>query len=149
MVFTEVKKRNNHIYYYRVISVRKGLSVVKNRIYLGSNLSVASLATKEKEADAKLVKNRELDLILPKIKGVLIKYNVKQAGIFGSFAKGKQRKDSDIDILIQPPAKIGFGFSGIQADLEKSLKKKVDLVSYNGLSPYLKKEILENEIRII
>ena len=44
---------------------------------------------------------------------------------------------------------MGFEFAGLEILLSKKLKKKVDLVSYNGLSPYLKDKILSQEIRII
>ena len=77
------------------------------------------------------------------------KHHVRRAGVFGSYVFGNVRKDSDIDILIEPPVGIGFGFAGIQQDLEKVTGKKVDLVTYNGLSPFLKKKILEQEVKII
>jgi len=154
MAYTELKERNGKRYYYRVLSVRKGKKVSKKRKYLGTNLSKKVLSLKEEKADRELRKdvrkiNRELEKIKPKIKEVLKKNKVKKAGIFGSYAKGEQKKNSDIDILIQPPKGIGFGFVRIQFELENKLKKKVDLVSYNGISPYLKNKILSQEVRII
>ena len=44
---------------------------------------------------------------------------------------------------------MGFKFAGLEIELSQKLKKKVDLVSYNGLSPYLKDKILREEIRIL
>ena len=44
---------------------------------------------------------------------------------------------------------MGFKFAGLEIQLTKALKKKVDLVSYNGISPYLKDKILSQEVRII
>ena len=73
----------------------------------------------------------------------------QKAGIFGSYARGEQKKGSDIDLLIQPPKGIGFGFAGIELALEKKLNKKVDLLSYNGVHPLLKERIANEEIRII
>jgi hypothetical protein len=149
MVFTEIKVRNSRKYYYRVISIRKGKSVSKRRVYLGTNLARNVLLEKEILADRVLVHNKELEDIIPDIKRILLKHNVKKAGIFGSYAKGKQRKGSDIDIIIQPPEGIGFGFAGISQELEKKLNRKVDFVSYAGLSPHLKDDISKHEIRII
>lgn len=63
--------------------------------------------------------------------------------------RGEQTKKSDIDIIVEPPKGIGFGFVGIQTELEKTLGKKVDLLTYKGLSPYLKKDILKEEVRIL
>ena len=81
--------------------------------------------------------------------GVELKNNVKKAGIFGSYARGEQKKNSDSDILIEPPKGIGFGFAGIAIELENSLGKKVDLVTYKYISPYIKKQVLEEEIKIL
>lgn len=84
------------------------------------------------------------------IKPILTKEGVKKAGIFGSYARGEQKRGSDIDILI----KIDDSFSlldlvRIQTNLEKKTQKKVDLVEYCTIKPELKKNILNDEIRII
>lgn len=92
---------------------------------------------------------RQIIEIKKKIVPILKKYKVKRAGIFGSYARGEQKRNSDVDIIIEPPKGMGFGFIGIQMDLEKKLGKKVDLVTYKYLSPYLKGQILENEVRAI
>jgi predicted nucleotidyltransferase len=152
MAYTEIKERNGKKYYYRVRSIRDGKKFKKQRVYLGGDLSKEKLILKEDIADNKLnvrKKSSELDKILPKIKEILKNNRVKKAGIFGSYATGEQKKDSDIDILVEPPKGIGFGFVGIQFELENKLKIKVDLVSYNGLSPYLRSRILNQEVRII
>jgi hypothetical protein len=152
MVYTEIKQKNKKKYYYRVRSIRIGKKFKKERVYLGKDLSKEELSIKEEQADKKLnidKINKSLLKIKPKIIKVLKKYNIKKAGIFGSYVRGKEKKDSDIDILIEPPKGIGFGFVGIQFELEDKLGRKVDLVSYNGLSPYLKDKILSQELRII
>ncbi|MFH1711157.1 MAG: nucleotidyltransferase family protein [Nanoarchaeota archaeon] len=152
MAYTEIKERNGKKYYYRVRSIRDGKKFKKQRVYLGRDLPKEKLILKEDMADNKLnvrKKSNELDKIIPKIKEILKSNRVKKAGIFGSYATGEQKKDSDIDILVEPPKGIGFGFVGIQFELENKLKIKVDLVSYNGLSPYLRSRILNQEVRII
>jgi len=80
---------------------------------------------------------------------VLKKYNVVRAGIFGSYARGDEKKNSDIDMLIELPKSLGFGFVGIEFELENKLKKKVDLLTYKAIHPLLKEKILNEEIRII
>ena len=152
MAYTEIKETNGRRYYYRVRSIREGRKFKKQRIYLGRDLPKGKLAVKEESADNKLNIKKKYDLldkIIPKIRKILKKNKIKKAGIFGSYAIGEQKKESDIDILVEPPKGIGFGFVRIQFELENKLKKKVDLVSYNGLSPYLKSKILNQEIRII
>ena len=122
---------------------------------MGVNLDKKELQKKEGEFDEQLSLERKKEAIknLQKyiliIKRVLKKNKVRKAGIFGSYVRGEQKKNSDIDIIIELPRGIGFGFVGIANQLENTLKKKVDLVTYNGLSPYLKDEILNSEVRIL
>ena len=152
MTYTELKEKNGKRYYYRVRSVRRGNKFKKERVYLGVNLSEQKLSEKEIQADKKLLKDKVekgLEGIMPQIIRILRKNNIKRAGIFGSYARGEQKKNSDIDILIQPPKNTGFGFAGIEMELERKLKRNVDLVSYNGISPYLKDRILSQEVRLL
>ena len=93
--------------------------------------------------------NNELRKIQRVIIPVLKNNYVVKAGIFGSYARGEQKKNSDIDILVQFSKPVGFKFARIELELEKKLKKKVDLLTYNGLSPYLKDRILQEEVKII
>jgi uncharacterized protein len=152
MVYTEIKKRNGKNYFYRVRSIREGKKFRKDRIYLGCDLSKEDLIREEGKADKELLKEKiekGINKIKPKILEVLKKNRVKRAGIFGSYARGEQKSSSDIDILIEPPKGIGFGFFKISIELEDSLGKKVDLVTYNGLNPLLRERILSQEVRII
>ena len=155
MTYTEIKTRNGKKYFYRVLSVRKGEKISKKRKYLGVNLAKKELSFKEKDADNvfNLISENKKKEVIEKIKSKIIKIlkknDIKRAGIFGSYAKGEQKKDSDIDILIEPAKNMGFKFAGLEIQLAKALKKRVDLVSYNGISPYLKNKILSQEVRII
>lgn len=64
---------------------------------------------------------------------------VLKAYLFGSYSRGNETEDSDVDLLVeldysQP---IGLEFIQMQIDLQKLLSKKVDLVSARGLSKYI------------
>ena len=87
------------------------------------------------------ITNKELAQFKRKIIPILKHNEVTKAGIFGSYARGEQKKNSDIDIVIQPPKWIGLGFVGIKLELEEKLGKKVDLITYKSIHPYLKKYI--------
>jgi predicted nucleotidyltransferase len=67
------------------------------------------------------------------------KYGVERIAIYGSFAKGNQRKRSDIDILVQLIKPLGLDFIKLAYHLEKVLKRKVDLATFDTL-----KRSLEN-----
>ena len=157
MAFTEVRNINGKKYYYRVVSTRKGKKVSKNRVYLGYNLSNLELSRKENEADKKLLSgkikrgNKKIEEIKPRIVNILKKNNVKRAGIFGSYSREKQKKNSDIDIVVEIADKNMslLSFIELKLKLEKALRKKVDLVEYNAIKPLIKNRILSEEVRII
>jgi len=154
MVYTEVKERNEKKYFYRVRSIRNKNKVSKKRIYLGVNLTKRELYIQEQKADKTLNFNIKRNNNIEKLKSIIIKTlkknNIKKAGIFGSYARGEQRKDSDIDILAEIPKKISlFQVVGIKLELEDALKKKVDLVEYKLIRSEIKKIILNEEVRII
>ena len=96
-----------------------------------------------------IMETKTIKEIKKKIIKILKKNNVVRAGIFGSYATGEQKKNSDIDILVEFSKPIGFGFAGIELELEKKLNKSVDLLTYKAIHPLLKKRILNEEIRII
>ena len=84
-----------------------------------------------------------------KVTPILIKHKIRKAGVFGSVAKNKDRKDSDVDLLIELGDDISLlEFIGIKLELEEALKKKVDLVEYKAIKPLLKDIILKEEVRI-
>ncbi|MFH1588735.1 MAG: nucleotidyltransferase domain-containing protein [Candidatus Diapherotrites archaeon] len=95
-------------------------------------------------------KRKEFNVLKRKIIPVLKKYNVKKAGVFGSYARYAQKKSSDVDLLIQPPNDFSLvDLAGLEIVLEKLLRKRVEVLSYNGLSPFLRSTILREEVRII
>ena len=93
----------------------------------------------------------ELKKFKPKIVRILKKNGITKAGIFGSYARGEVKKTSDIDILIRP-GKGKFSLMdlvGIELELKKELRKNIDILTYNGINPMLKKQILKEEVKII
>ena len=94
--------------------------------------------------------NKEIEKIKKKIVPILKKNKVVRAGIFGSYARGENKKNSDVDILIKPTQKMSlFDFVGIKLEIEDRLGNKIDLVSYRAIHPKLKKQILKEEVRVI
>ena len=95
--------------------------------------------------------NKQIDIIKKKIIPILRKNKIKKAGIFGSYAKGQQKKNSDVDILVEINNK-NFSLLDLvklKMVLENALKKKVDLIEYSTLHPIIKKTALKDEIKII
>ena len=88
----------------------------------------------------KKIKNRELEKIGRKITPILKKHRVTKAGIFGSFARGEQKKKSDVDVLVKIKGRMGlFEFVELKLKLEEIIGRKVDLVEYSVIKPRIKK----------
>jgi len=87
-----------------------------------------------------------MEEIKDKIIPILKKYGVKRASLFGSFVRGEERKDSDIDILVEfEGEKSLLDLAGLKIELEEILERKVDVLTYNSLHPLLKDRILKEE----
>ena len=157
MVYTEVRTINGKKYYYRVVSIRNKDKISKKRIYLGYDLLNSELSKKEKLADVRLLSgkmnktHKDIEKIKHQIMKILKRNSVNRAGIFGSFSRGEQKENSDIDIAVNIENKNMslLGFTKLIRLLEEALKRKVDLVEYSAIKPRIKERVLKEEIRII
>ena len=68
---------------------------------------------------------------------------VLKAWLFGSFARGEQTAESDIDILVvlDPKENIGFKFFGMYEDLKEILGRNVDLVTEDSLELFARQSV--------
>ncbi len=76
---------------------------------------------------------------------------VDRAWLFGSYSRGEERTDSDIDILVQyrPEARISlFTISKMMCALQKLLNNRVDLVETDGLLPFASESVNRDKILI-
>ena len=77
------------------------------------------------------------------------KYKVKTLGVFGSYVRGEQKEDSDLDILVEFQEPVGlFKFMELEEFLGKNTGVKVDLVSKKALKPRIGKYILKEVINV-
>lgn len=60
-------------------------------------------------------------------------YGLKRIGLFGSYAKSRQKKGSDIDIFVEFEKPVDFEYFELIRYLEKALGKKIDIVTSGGL----------------
>lgn len=94
------------------------------------------------------------DYILTTIKthkAELTKLGIQNVGLFGSYLKDEQFKKNDIDILIDfHPDKENFdNYMAVYDYFEKLFKnEKVEIVTKNGLSPYIGPKILKEVIYV-
>lgn len=66
---------------------------------------------------------------------LMAKYPIESLALFGSVARGEATEQSDVDILVEFNASIGWQFLTLADELESLLGLKVDLVSRKGVKP--------------
>jgi hypothetical protein len=87
--------------------------------------------------------------IVEQIKKILEKNQVTKAAVFGSFARGESKKDSDIDLVIKPPENFTLlDVIGLKNELEDSLKRDVDLITFDSMNKRIKASILR-EMKVV
>jgi predicted nucleotidyltransferase len=76
------------------------------------------------------------------------KFGVKRIGIFGSFARGEEREDSDLDVLVvfEEGQKTFDNYMDLKFYLEDLFGRKIDLVTEKALKPQLKDIILKDVV---
>ena len=95
------------------------------------------------------MKTKEEILILLKKQLPYLKQNfkVKSIGIFGSYAREEQTETSDIDMLVEFEAPVGFiKFMELENYLSDRIDAKVDLVTPDALKPLIKPQIIAEAI---
>ena len=73
------------------------------------------------------------------------RYQVRELALFGSVARGEQRVDSDIDLLVEfePQARVGFlALSSLSRELSVLMRRPVDLVPKAGLKKTIREQVL-------
>jgi hypothetical protein len=76
------------------------------------------------------------------------KYGLKFIAVFGSYGRGEQTLNSDVDILVDFDKPIGIEFIDLANELENILNCKIDLVSKNGIKPKYMKYIEEDLVYV-
>lgn len=91
-----------------------------------------------------------LEEIKQKALPVLQQARVTKAALFGSYVRGDNTANSDIDILVELPENATlFELGGLKVDLEEILQKKVDVVPYKNIYPLIRDSILSNQYPIL
>jgi hypothetical protein len=91
-----------------------------------------------------------IEQIKQRIVPLLKEAGVLRSSLFGSVVRGEQTAKSDIDILIEfPKGKSLLDLIDLEMKLEQVLGKKVDLLTYNSVSPYLKEHIQNDQLQIL
>ena len=93
-----------------------------------------------------ILNHMELVEIQEKINPILLRHGIKRASVFGSVARGDDRPDSDVDVLVELGERpMGmFAYMGLIEEMEETLGRKVDLVTKDSANKFLKPYIQTN-----
>jgi predicted nucleotidyltransferase len=86
---------------------------------------------------------KKLEEIKPSLKE---KYGVKKIGVFGSYVRGEEKEESDLDVLVEFEKSKSLSlldFIRLENYLSDELGIKVDLVEKDSLKPRIRKHVLE------
>lgn len=88
--------------------------------------------------------------IKKKILPILKRQGVIRAAVFGSFARGEETKNSDIDFLMEiAKNKTFLDLVGLKLEMEDELGRKVDIVEYGSIHPLIKEDVLKEQKKIL
>lgn len=96
---------------------------------------------------------RSLDDVLSRLRALQPdlrrRYPIRSMGVFGSYVRGEQREDSDVDVLVE----LGEGmdliaYAGLQLELSDALGIPVDLVEREALKPRLASRVLSELVSL-
>ena len=77
------------------------------------------------------------------------RFFVREIGLFGSYVRGEESENSDLDILVELEKPVGFfKFLELEEYLEELLGIKVDLVTRKALKPTIGRYILDELVTV-
>ena len=91
------------------------------------------------------------EILIPKIKEYFATQPITKAWLFGSFSRGEETENSDVDILVDfdKNARIGlFKYASIYSDLKELLGREVDLVQNGALKAFAIESAEQDKILI-
>ena len=84
-----------------------------------------------------------------KILQIAARHGARKVRVFGSVARGEARRGSDIDFLVEmDEGRSLLDHAALILDLERVLKRPVDVASERGLRPPVRKEVLKDAIAL-
>ncbi len=91
--------------------------------------------------------SKKLKEIKDQIEPVLKKYPISYAGVFGSFARGEEKSESDVDIMIRLKPNNTFSLFdliGVESELAKKIGRKVDLATEKSIGRYIRTSVFHD-----
>jgi predicted nucleotidyltransferase len=92
----------------------------------------------------------QMQSVREKIIDVMRRNDVRRASFFGSIVRDEMTDDSDVDILVEfEGRKSLLDLAHLKNELEDTLSRRVDLLTYRSIHPLLKERIMAEQVPII
>ena len=90
-----------------------------------------------------------IDFLKKNKRDLKTRFGVTKIGLFGSYARGEARNDSDIDIIVEIEGdRIFRKFFALESYLKDQLKKEIDLGTESALKPIARQQIAKEIIYV-
>jgi len=91
-----------------------------------------------------------IETLVERARPILRQYGVRRASVFGSYARGQEEPESDLDLLVElPPGSSLLDLVGLEQDLTAELGIKVEATTYGSLHPLMRDQVLADERTIL
>lgn len=92
----------------------------------------------------------QMQSVRERIIDILRQNSVRRASFFGSIVRGEMTEDSDVDILVEfEGRKSLLDLAHLKNELEDTLDRRVDVLTYRSIHPLLKERIMAEQVPII
>ncbi len=97
---------------------------------------------------SRITKDEILSLLVQNKAELEYRFKVRRLALFGSYARGEQKPDSDVDILVDIDPSVGLEFVTLAERIEQLLGLPVELVSLRAIKPNKLKYIEQDLIYV-
>jgi len=81
-----------------------------------------------------ITKEKAIQILQASLPHIRNKYHVQRIGLFGSIAAGRNKEESDVDIVVEFSKQLGLEYFEMIEFLEKQFNQKVDVITSEGLN---------------
>ena len=94
--------------------------------------------------------SEQIESVREKIIDIMRDNGVKRAPFFGSIVRGEMTDESDVDLLVEFEGRRSLlDLAHLKNEMEDTVERRVDLLTYKSLHPLLKERILAEQVPVL